>query len=219
MLENRFVRLALSIVSLIVLAIIMGIFDTSVATFTVLLVHLIAIVHQVCMDILNVRKFNGTAYEKIRKTISYAVSGLFVLLSLIFTFDQKNATFGLVLFSNAAFPSCVLTMCMCIISDREDADRKWLPLIPVASYAGGLLIGLLGAALCVAVGSFMRFIMIPVVLIGASVGMYFLLKKSSLFEKKHLDPRSYHALPSTPPKPNQQPRAQHGPESRQSVWD
>lgn len=143
MLENRFVRLALSIVSLIVLAIIMGIFDTSVATFTVLLVHLIAIVHQVCMDILNVRKFNGTAYEKIRKIISYAVSGLFVLLSLIFSFDPKDATFGLVLFSNAAFPSCVLTMCMCIISDREDADRKWLPLIPVASYAGGLLIGLL----------------------------------------------------------------------------
>ena len=84
---------------------------------------------------------------------------------------------------------------------------------------GRLLIGLLGAALCVAVGSFMRFIMIPVILIGASVGTYFLLKKSSLFEKKHLDPRSYHALPSTPPKPNQQPRAQHGPESRQSVWD
>lgn len=65
------------------------------------------------------------------------MSGLFVPLSLIFTFDPKDATFGLVLFSNAAFPSCVLTMCMCIISDREDADRKWLPLIPVASYAGG----------------------------------------------------------------------------------
>lgn len=194
MLGNRVTRLITTVLTLIGVVLIISLFfnevlsGSSSALLSLLACYAIGLVYQICADFLNFG-FLDNMVGKIIKWIIFFATVAFALLMCLFmhyfdTMDNNNYPIreqGI--FAQGLMLSCffapVVTTLFCVIQDQILCEEERAPFIPVASFVGSSILGLLTAITGL-------YTILPLILLVAGIVAIVIVirKQGMLFEKR-----------------------------------
>ncbi len=194
MLANRVTRLITTLLTLIGIVVIISIFfnetfySSTGALLSLFACYAIGLVYQICADFLNFGFLDNMVGKIIKWVIFFATVAFALLMCLLIHYSDTMASSSFPvreqgIFTQSVMLSCffapVVTTLFCTIQDQILGEGERVPFIPLASFVGSILLGLLTALTGL-------YTLLPLILlVGGIVAIVFIIKKQGmLFDER-----------------------------------